>query len=446
MPSAIENLRRSLRDKRTALEALTNPTGEAGEARDLTPDEVTRFDSLVTECTALKGRVAALEALGDEPTDAEGPDRRSLPPRSPAIHGDSKRRPYSILRAIRSRVNGTPFDGLEAEVHNEIARRTGKNPEGILIPTGADPVIREMLAYGTPERRDLTTVTGTGGIFNVPELPLIELLRAKLVIRKLGARIMTDLHGNFSIPAQTGTTTTYWLGEGTPASLSNPTYAQIPFTPRVAIAATQVSRQYINQTSLDFEADVKADLAAQMAVELDRVAINGAGGTQPLGLLQNPSIPVVPTAASGGYASWGSVVALESQVSNVNADAGKLAYLTSPRVRGSLKTVSKGNGYPTFVYEDGAEAGEGEMNGYRALVTSLVPQNLTKGGASNLSALIFGNWDDLVVAMWEGIDMIVNPYSAQLSGAVIISNQMSVDVEVRRAASFAIANDVQYQG
>ncbi len=446
MPSAIENLRKQLRDKRASLDTLTSPTNEQGEVRELTPDEVTQFDSLVTECTALKGRVAALEALGDPTPTPEGPDRRSLPPQAPAIHTDATKRPYSILRAIRSRVNGTPFDGIEAEVHNEIARRTGKTPEGILIPTGSDPVIREMLRYGQSERRDLTTTTGAGGIFNVPELPLIELLRAKLVIRKLGAQFATDLRGTFSMPAQTGTSQTYWLNEGVPASLSNPTFAQIPFTPKVAIAATQISRQFINQTSLDAEQIVKNDLAAQMAVELDRVAINGSGGTQPLGLLQNPNVPVVPIGANGGYANWGTVVGLESQIANLNADSGKLAYLTSPKVRGNLKTVSKGNGYPTFVFEDGSEAGEGEMNGYPSYVSSLVPQNLTKGSGTNLSALIFGRWDSMMVGIWEGIDMIINPYSAQLSGAVIISNNMNVDVEVLRTASFAVANDVQYQG
>ena len=439
----IELLRSQYAQKRAALQALTDAcTNAEGETRDLTPEESTTFDSLVSDNAKLKARIEALEATEVAPA-SEGPDRRSAPPRSPAIHSDSSRRPYSILRAIRSRVNGTPFDGLEAEVHNEIARRTGRNPEGILIPTGADPEIRAMLAYGQ-EKRDLTTLTGAGGIFNAAELPLIEMLRARLVLQKLGARFLTNLHGNFSMPVQTGTSQTYWLGEGVPASLSNPSFAQIPFVPKVAIAATQVSRAFINQTSLDFEAEVKRDLASQMAVELDRVAINGSGGTQPLGLLQNPLVPVISSGANGGYGSWGSAVALESQVNSYDVDPTKLGYLTSPKVRGSLKTVSKGAGYPNFIFEDGTEPGAGEVNGYPCLVSSNVPSNLTKGTATNLSALIFGNWDDLVIGMWEGIDMIVNPYSAQLSGAVVISNNMNVDVQVTRPQSFAAATDVQY--
>ena len=435
----LEVLRTQYNAKRSSLQALTDGCTVDGETRDLTPEESTTFDSLVADTAKLKTRIEALEAT----EVAEGPDRRSAPPRGPAIHSDASRQPYSILRAIRSRVNGMPLDGLEAEVHTEIARRTGRNPEGILIPTGADPEIRAMLAYGR-EQRDLTTLTGAGGIFNAAELPLIDMLRARLVLGKLGARFLTNLRGNFSMPVQTGTSQTYWLGEGVPASLSNPNFAQIKFEPKVAIAATQISRQFINQASLDFEAEVKRDLATQMAVELDRVAINGSGGTQPLGLLQNPLVPVIATGTNGGYGSWATAVALESQVNAYSVDATKLGYLTSPKVRGSLKTVSKGAGYPSFVYEDGTEPGVGEINGYPACVTSNVPTNLSKGSATNLSALVFGNWDDLVIGMWEGIDMLVNPYSAQLSGAVIISNNMNVDVQVTRPQSFAVATDVQY--
>ena len=440
--SPIELLRNQYAQKRAALQTLTDScTNAEGETRDLSPEESISFDSLVADTTKLKGRIEALEAT--EVT--EGPARRSAPPVAPAVHSDSNRKPHSILRAIRCRVDGVPLDGIEGEIHREIALRTGRHPAGILIPTGADPVIREMLNYGR-EKRDLTTTTGAGSIFNVPELPLIEMLRARLVMQKLGARFFTNLHGNFSMPAQTGTSQTYWLGEGVPASLSNQTYGQIPFVPKVAIAATKVSRSYINQTSLDFEMEVKRDLAAQMAVELDRVAINGSGGTQPLGILQNPNIPVIATGANGGYSSWGAAVALESQVAALNADSGKLAYLTNPKVRGSLKTLSKGAGYPTFVYGEGSEPGVGEVNGYPAYVSSNIPSNLTKGTSTNLSALIFGNWDDLVIGAWEGIDMIINPFSGQLEGSIIISNNMNVDVQVVRTQSFAISNDVQYQG
>ena len=448
--SPLENLRQQLRDKMAAFAPLSNPVTATGETRELTTEESTRFDSLFAECETLKRRIANLEALGEAPAaTTEGPAQRSAPVGAPAIHVDTKKpKTHRILRAISLMADGRAVDGFEGEVSTEIARRTGRHASGLFIPTGSDPVIREMLGYGM-ERRDLTTVTGTGGIYNLFERPLIEILRAKLVIQKLGARIMEGVHGNFSMTAQTGTSTTYWLGEGVPTSLSNPVYGQIPFTPKVAISATQVSRQYINQTSLDFESDIKNDIALQMAVELDRVVIDGSGVTQPLGLLQNPDIAVVSSGSNGGFPTFESVVNLQSEIANLNADAGKLAYLTSPAVRGYLKVTGKTtNGYPVFIWEDSAtEAGVGEVNGTRALVTTNVPSNLTKGTGTNLSAMIYGNFDDLVVPIWEGIELsIVNPYSAQLAGAVIISNTMSVDANVRRPQSFVVANDVQYSG
>ena len=47
--SPIENLRQQLRDKMAAFAPLSNPVTAAGETRELTADESTRFDSLFTE-------------------------------------------------------------------------------------------------------------------------------------------------------------------------------------------------------------------------------------------------------------------------------------------------------------------------------------------------------------------------------------------------------------
>lgn len=441
--SPLEKLRQQLRDKKAVLDGLTAPTNEQGEVRDLTPEESTRFDAALAECNALKGRITALEALGDAPA-ANGPDQRSLPPQAPAVHTDEKRRPYSYLRAIRSRVQGMPLDGLEGEVAREIQVRTGKAPMGILVPTGADENIREMLRYGQPERRDLSSVSGSGSIFTVPRLPVIELLRARLVLAKLGADFIPNVQGNFAIPRQTGTTTGYFLAEGVPASLSNPTYDQVGFTPHVAIAATQITASFLAQTSLDADARVQDDLAATMARLVESSALNGPGTTSPQGLLQNPNVPVLPIGASGGTPTWGTVVGLEGAVANANADTGRLGYLTSPKVRQSLKQTLKTNtGLTSFIWEDVAD-GEGKVNSYQALTTSLIPTNLTKGSGTNLSALIYGNWSDLTIAMWEGVDMIINPFSGQLSGAITISNHFNMDCQVKHPQSFAVANDVNY--
>lgn len=82
------------------------------------------------------------------------------------------------------------------------------------------------------------------------------------------------------------------------------------------------------------------------------------------------------------------------------------------------------------------------VNGYNAAVTNAVPSDLTKGSGTALSAIIFGNFADLLIGMWGGLDLTVDPYSNSTSGTLRIVALQDVDVAVRHAASFAAATDV----
>ena len=57
-----------------------------------------------------------------------------------------------------------------------------------------------------------------------------------------------------------------------------------------------------------------------------------------------------------------------------------------------------------------------------------MPSNLTKGTGTNLSAIIYGNWADLIIGYWSAFDLLVNPYAA---GAYA----RSADVQVGRLRS-----------
>jgi HK97 family phage major capsid protein len=453
-----------LKQKRSAKQAeaqkMLDAIANGAEHRDMSPEEKTKFDGLLSDVAALKDQIAQAKVLDemdddDEEMDAEPRSvRRSKPPGdAPAVHTDKHR--YSYHRALRLASDKVPLDGIEGEIHREMEIRTGVKAKGFYMPTGQDPILRDHAMGWKPgtaqayaERRDLTTTTGVGSIFTVPELPLIELLRSKLVIRMLGAQMLTDMKGNFAIPRQSGKSTIYWPGEGNSATISNPTLDQVAFVPKVAIAATNISRLFMNQTSLDAEEFTKRDLAESMAREFDRVALNGVSGSnQPVGILQNSTIQTnsasLALGSSGGVPTWATIVNMEAQLAALNADSGdKMAYLTTPVLRGVLKQTPKiGTTYPDFIWRNTPAPGVGEMNGYPAYATTNVPGNLTKGSGSGLSALIFADWSQLVCATWEGVDVVVNPYTNQLQGAVIVSTALSMDVEVRHPASFAIVTD-----
>jgi len=40
-----------------------------------------------------------------------------------------------------------------------------------------------------------------------------------------------------------------------------------------------------------------------------------------------------------------------------------------------------------------------------------VPSNLTNGTGINLSAVLFGNWSDLMIGEWGVLEILPNPYA-----------------------------------
>lgn len=235
----------------------------------------------------------------------------------------------------------------------------------------------------------------------------------------------------------------YWIAkDGTITNKSALEILQVALSPKTAGAYTEIGRNLLKQSSLDAEGLVRRDLAMCLGLGVDLAGIAGSGeSNQPKGILYTDYIGAVAIGVSGGALTWSKIVALETEVSQDNAVAGAMAYLTNAKVCGQLKTIQKATNLP-FIWENNNQTpGEGSVNGYRAVISNQVPGDLTKGGGSALSAVIFGNWNDLLIGMWGGLDIQVNPYSLDTSGAVRITAFQDIDVAVRHAQSFAAIVD-----
>jgi len=81
------------------------------------------------------------------------------------------------------------------------------------------------------------------------------------------------------------------------------------------------------------------------------------------------------------------------------------------------------------------------VNGYVPWVTNQVRGNITKGGSTDLSALFFGNWSDLVIAFWGVIDITTDIPDSR-TGDVRVAAIVETDIGVRRAQSFAACLDI----
>ncbi len=363
---------------------------------------------------------------------------------------------YSFLRAINALVSGNwEKAGLERAVSDAVAGKLRKQPEGFFVAhdvmVGDLGLSREQQAAVLGRDAALSTTAPAAGpganliATNLMVGSFIEMLRNRMMVQRMGARSLTGLVGDVAIPKQTGGATAYWLGEEGEATESGPAYNQLGLTPKTVSAYTDISRKLLQQASMDVEALVRSDLATTLALAIDLVALTGPGNAfRPRGIINTTGVADGDMDTNGGHPDWFHIVQLETLVAAANADIGTMGYLTNAKVRGLLKTTEKATGTAQFIWENSSVPGEGVMNGYPARVSNQVPSNLTKGNATAVcSAIFFGNWADLILAFWGGLDVLVDPYSNSKSGTVRVVTHQDTDVAVRHAESFSVMADAK---
>ena len=332
---------------------------------------------------------------------------------------------FSFIRAINALANPTDRHAQEAakferEVSEAAAKARGKASRGIFVPY-------EILRA----QRDLSKGTASAGGHTVgTELKadaFIELLRKKSALNRAGARILNGLVGDIAIPKQTGGATAYWVAEGSAPTESQQTFGQVAMSPKTVGAYTDVSRKLLIQSSLDIESLIRGDLAAVVALAIDLKGLYGTGASnEPLGVTQVSGINVEDFAAA--TPTYAELIAMESRIAADDADAEGMKYLVNALMRGHCKSTEKFSSTGQVIWEPG-----NSINGYGAVVSN----QLTDGD------VIFGNWNDLMIGFWSGLDLMVDPYALATSGGVRVIALQDVDVAVRHAESFCFGNDDQ---
>jgi HK97 family phage major capsid protein/HK97 family phage prohead protease len=342
---------------------------------------------------------------------------------------DEEARGFSIVKAIRDVATIGKLEGLEKEACEAVAKKVNRSVSGLgfILPW-------EVMAISAADRavraqRSLNATTATAGGFTVGTdvlgSSLIELLRNNMVFNQLGAQSLSGLQGNVAIPRHTGGATAYWLPEGGTVTRSQQTFGQLALAPKRLVAATAYDKQLLSQSSIGVESFVRGDLTQVIALKKDAACINGLGAAgEPLGILNATG---VGTVTFGAAATWAKVVEFETTTATANALAGSVHYLTSPATKGKWKTAAKVSGQAIFLWED-----FDMVNGYSAAATTQMPSG---------DKVIFGNFADFIIADWEGLDVVVDPYTLSLAGQISLVLTTHTDNGIRHAASFTVSTD-----
>lgn len=327
-------------------------------------------------------------------------------------------REFRFLRALNYLANPNDRAAREAaayeiEVSDAAQKRYGRTTNGITVP---NDVLRRDLTVGVPSAGGNLVAT------NLLSGSFIELFRNRLALANAGVTVLNGLTDNIAIPRQTSAATAYWIGEGGAPTESQQAVDQVNMSPKGLAAFTDYSRRLLLQSSIDVENMIRNDFVRIMALEADRAGLYGTGGAnQPLGLLNTTGIGTQTITGVGTFAEY---IGMETDLGAANADAGSLYYIVNATTRGGLKSVEKAASTGEFVFE--RNNGIDEINGYPVIVSNQLQSN----------DCVFGDFSQMVMGIWSGLDLMVDPYAGATAGNVRIIAMQDMDIAVRQPTAF----------
>lgn len=362
-----------------------------------------------------------------------------------------------VLRYLADVAKGERPDvdiGFEREVSDELAMKTGRAVQGILLPDFVRAAANSAdgaLTLGTPA---YDTDTGSGGISGIGGAgknliqtmllsgQFIDALVATLVLREqLGAEVLTGLVGNIAIP-KGGSITGGWVSEGSNAAKKNPTFGQIVATPHTYGAYVDITRKLLLQSSINVQAKVLEWLMYACANGLETAAFNGSGTSgQPKGLC---------TALNSAATAWSNEPTFDKLVNLIAGTKTANSYRPTMRFVGNANVWSKLAKTRDYeVLTDGASdspknvsAIGGSTRLLDVVTNKVIGRDFVEANLMPDGKLLFGDFSQLAVCLWSGTDIIVDPYANDTNGGLRLVALQDSDILIKRTESFALATGV----
>lgn len=358
-------------------------------------------------------------------------------------------------RSIRREHLGLP--GLELEKEKfSFVRCLPYIKQGVPLDRWSGAEFEADIFRQTAKVRTMGTTDDSAGGYLVPAQAMpefIEMLRARAVVLKLGARLIPNLIGApVTFVKQTGGATAYWVGEGEAPTPSDIATGLLKMVPKKVMALTYINNELIRRANPGAEILVRQDFAQQLSLAIDYAAIRGSGSeNQPLGIVNTTGINTVTLGTGNGAVPdfTDPFVDMEGELEDNNALQGSLGFLFSPKIRRVLKkqrnpyfSGDTGGEYPFLPLTDKLIA---EIIGYSFETSTQLPVNLVTGESSNCTEILFGNWAELLMGQWAGFEIM----ASNVAGTAFATDQTwvriiaEVDFALRHPESFCLCNSTK---
>lgn len=307
------------------------------------------------------------------------------------------------------------------------------------------------------QQKALVAQSAAAGGILVPQQfapEIIELLRAKSVMRQAGVRQLSMPNGNMTLRRQNGGGTAYYAGESSNITPSTQSLDQINAVAKKLTAITAVSNELLRSPDASADAFVRDDLAKVMGLRADLAMIRGDGtANTPKGVryLTTSTNVFGRTQASGSGSTLAEVTLdgfkMQRYVADTDADISTGFWLMNPKIEYALKQYRDGNGNLAFL----AEMVAGRWLGFPYHVTTQIPNNLGGGDEAELyfvvgSECIIFDKTDLVIdvsseAAYHDGSSVVSAFSRDESVIRAISEH---DFNMRHQGSAAVLTTVDW--
>ncbi len=260
--------------------------------------------------------------------------------------------------------------------------------------------------FGEDVAMSLNTLTSSAGGILVPtnlSSEVIELLRPKSVVRKLGARTMPLLNGNLTIPRLKGGAVVGYIGADSDMPATEQQFDDLQLTAKKLAALVPIANDLIKYAGVNPNVDqlVVADLTSAIGAREDKAFIRDDGtANTPKGLRFWALAGNVIPASDGSTLQKVETDLSKAILALEGADANMLqpGWIMAPRVFRYLEALQNANG--TKVYP---ELANNMLKGYPVGKTTQVPVNL--GAGMNESEIYFADFGDVFIGEEETLEI-----------------------------------------
>ena len=314
----------------------------------------------------------------------------------------------------------------------------------IVIPMKAlDAITNKVQKRATMQ---LGTGSLGGNAVQTTIMTFIDALWPKLYFSKFGVTPMTGLYGNVAFPRNTSITAS-WKTEVASVTGTNPTIDQVTLSPSRLPNLIEASKNLLNNSQVS-EQYLLNLIMKSIVEQLEYASIQGSGTAPvPHGIINTSGIGSVAIGTNGGAPTYQSLLDLISSLgaNNANYSAENAGFLSTPQMMTKLMATqtfpSSSNGQP--VTQIVGNADNPITAGYKSAFTSNAPSTLTKGSNSDCHAIIFGDFSELIIGQWGGLEMYVDPITKMEQGITRVYVESFWDIAVKHAASFAAILDAR---